>query len=366
MLNSDPQFDLAIVGAGPAGSCVAITLARLGASVGLFEAKDFPRHRVCGEFVSSESLDVLAVLLQDVPAAEKILQLAPLIDRMRLLLGTRVIESLITPPALSISRYDLDALLWDAARKAGVVAYPNCEVTDSDGEGPFTLQTSSGRFRTKALIIAAGRWSQFIADRRAPPGPKWIGLKAHFRELWTQPCTDLYFFANGYCGVQPVGEGVVNACAMVRSDRATSLDDVFKLHPKLADRAAKWCAIMRPVSTAPLIYRRPEPVRNNMVFVGDAAAFIDPFAGDGISIALRSGRMAAQSLYKFLVGPATLSEAATLYRDEYFSQFAPPLSAAAQVRSLLSLPCFVQSAVFEFFRLPGVLPFLTRKTRRVG
>src|ERR1035441_10132870 len=60
MLNADLQFDLAIVGAGPAGTSCAITAARLGASVGLFEAKDFPRHRVCGEFVSAESLDALA------------------------------------------------------------------------------------------------------------------------------------------------------------------------------------------------------------------------------------------------------------------------------------------------------------------
>ena len=161
----------------------------------MFEAKDFPRHRVCGEFVSAESLDVLAGLLQDVPAAEKLFQTAPVIDRMRLLLGERVIEAPVTPPALSISRYDLDALLWEAARRAGVVTHPNCEVVGSDGDGPFTLQTSSGTFSAKALIVAAGRWSQFTADRTVPPGPKWIGLKAHFQEPWTEPCTDLYFFA---------------------------------------------------------------------------------------------------------------------------------------------------------------------------
>ena len=111
--------------------------------------------------------------------------------------------------------------------------HPNCEVAGSDGDGPFTLQTSSGSFGTKALIVAAGRWSQFTVDRTVPPGPKWIGLKAHFQESWTEPCTDLYFFANGYCGVQPVTEGVVNACAMVRSDRATSLEEVCKLHQQV-------------------------------------------------------------------------------------------------------------------------------------
>jgi menaquinone-9 beta-reductase len=363
MLNADPQFDLAIVGGGPAGTSCAITAARLGASVGLFEAKDFPRQRVCGEFVSAESLNVLAGLLKDVPAAERIFQTAPVIDRTRLLLGQRVIEAPVAPPALSISRYDLDALLWDAARRAGAAANPNCEVVGSDGDGPFTLRMSCGRVKAKALIVAAGRWSQFTADRTVPAGPKWIGLKAHFEESWTETCTDLYFFANGYCGVQPVTPGVVNACAMVRSDRATSLEDVFTLHPKLADRAANWRANMQPVSTAPLIYRQPQPVRGNTIFVGDAAAFIDPFAGDGISIALRSGSVAAHCVCNFLMGPAALSEAVGLYQQDYSHHFAPLLSAASRVRYLLSLPAFAQSAAFELLRLPGLIPYMIRKTR---
>jgi flavin-dependent dehydrogenase len=299
-----------------------------------------------------------------VPAAERIFQTSPVIGRTRLLLGQRVIEAPVDPPALSISRYELDALLWEAARRAGVVTHPNCEVVGSEGDGPFTLRTSSGTVKAKALIVAAGRWSQFTADRTLPAGPKWIGLKAHFQESWTVPCTDLYFFANGYCGVQPVAEGVVNACAMVRSDRATSLEEVCKLHPRLARRAANWRATMQPVSTAPLIYRQPQPVQGNTIFVGDAAAFIDPFAGDGISIALRSGSVAAQCICKFLTGPAALSEAVDLYQQEYFRQFAPLLAAASRVRSLLSLPPFVQSTVFELLRLPGLLPWVIRKTRR--
>ena len=118
----------------------------------------------------------------------------------------------------------------------------------------------------------------------------------------------MYFFEDGYCGVQPVAADVVNACAMVRSDCATSLDEVFALHPKLAERAAGWHAVMQPISTAPLVYREPQPVRGNMMFVGDAAAFIDPFAGDGISIALRSGRVAAECLREFLLARNSLVE----------------------------------------------------------
>ena len=364
MLSTGSQFDLAIIGGGPAGSSAAITAARMGAAVGLFEARDFPRHRVCGEFVSAESLDLLSGLLQDTPKAASVFARAPVIKRARFLFGGRVIEVEVSPAALSVTRYDLDALLWDAAQRAGAEAHSDCEVIACDGVGPFTLQTSFGSYPAKAVIVAAGRWSQFTADRTLPSGPKWIGLKAHFCEPKATPSTDLYFFENGYCGVQPVAADVVNACAMVRSDCATALEQVFALHPKLAERAAGWHPVVQPISTAPLVYRKPQPIRDNMMFVGDAAAFIDPFAGDGISIALRSGRVAAECLRDFLLAKNSLVNAVAAYRGGYNRQFDPLISAAARVRSLFSLPAIAKPAAFELLRLPWLLPHLIRKTRR--
>lgn len=360
----DNQFDLAIIGGGPAGSAAAITAARLEASVLLLEARSFPRHKVCGEFVSAEALDILADLLENLPSGRALLGAAPAIDRTRLFLGTRVIEAPVSPAALSITRYDLDAQLWMAAQTAGVESLSNCEVTAAEGSGPFRLTTSTGTISAKALIVAAGRWSQFTPDRTVPAGPRWIGVKGHFRERHPNPSTDLYFFENGYCGVQPVAKDIVNACAMVRSDRATSLPEVFALHAKLAERAAAWIPMFQPVSTAPLIYRSPQPVRGNTMFAGDAAAFIDPFVGDGISIALRSGRLAAQCVSRFLSSEIGLDEAAALYQEEYSQQFAPLLSAASRMRLLLSLPGFAQAAAFGLLRLPGVMPFVIRKTRK--
>ncbi len=364
MLNAASQFDLAIIGGGPAGSSAAIAAARLGASVVLLEARNLPRHKVCGEFVSAEALDVLASLLQNLPTGRALLDSAPDIQRTRLFLGTRMIEAAVSPSALSITRYDLDFQLWMAAQAAGVETLANCEVTAADGDGPFRLKTSSGNLSAKALIVAAGRWSQFTPDRTVPAGPRWIGVKGHFRELNPNPSTDLYFFENGYCGVQPIAKDVVNACAMVRSDRATSLPEVLGLHTALAKRASAWSPASQPVSTAPLIYRSPHPVHGKTLFAGDAAAFIDPFVGDGISIALRSGRLAAQCVCRFLSGEIELRESVRLYQGEYSRQFAPLLSAASRVRSLLSLPGLAQAAAFELLRLPGVMPFVMRKTRR--
>ncbi len=364
MLTASPNFDLAVIGGGPAGTAAAITAARLGARVALFEARDFLRHKVCGEFVSGEALELLANLLQPLPAGRLLLQTSLSIDRTRLFLGRRRIEASISPAAKSIPRYDLDWQLWQAARAAGVEAQSTCEVSAVADDGPFQLTTAGRIYSAKAVIVAAGRWSQFTPSRTIPAGPKWIGVKGHFRELDASCTTDLYFFEHGYCGAQPVAKDVINVCAMVRSDCATTLAEALRLHAKLAERAAGWSAVTQPVSTAPLIYRDAQPVHGTMMYAGDAAAFIDPFVGDGISIALRSGRLAAECASKFLASEMALSESVELYRSEYTRQFGPLLVRASRVRSLLSLPGAGRTAAFQLLRMPGVVPYIIRKTRR--
>ena len=363
MSAAHPEFDLAIIGAGPAGTSAAITAARHGAKVALLEAGEFPRHKVCGEFVSAESLEILRELLRNVSEATRILSAAPVINGVRLLLDHAFTAAPISPTALSISRYDLDYLLWQAAQQAGVTARSNCDARAIRGDGPFELETSSGKIEASALIVATGRWSRFRPNVPPPLGPKWVGLKAHYREQTSAHSTDLYFFEHGYCGVQPVAPGVVNACAMVRSDRATSLAEVLVLPPGLAQRSRDWEPLTGPITTAPLIYRKPEPVRDNVIFVGDAAAFIDPFVGDGISLALRTGQLAANELQPAVRNSAALATAVANYHNQYEQQFVPLIAAASRIRPLMSWPKPARFAVLEFLRLPGVMSYLIRSTR---
>src|SRR5947207_4027974 len=103
-------YALVVAGAGPAGSAAAITAARSGAQVLLLERGRFPRHKVCGEFVSAESLELLSSLLD--PQHLSLLSEAVLISQTRIFVDGQIVRSSIAPPAASIARIDLDLALW--------------------------------------------------------------------------------------------------------------------------------------------------------------------------------------------------------------------------------------------------------------
>jgi flavin-dependent dehydrogenase len=340
-------YDLIVAGAGPAGCACAITAARSGGRVLLLEKDKFPRHKVCGEFVSPESLDLLGSLIGTGQFAS-----SPLIHHARLLTNSRAISLPISPAARSITRFHLDDALLRAAQSAGVEALEEVTVSEVQRDGIFRVLASAGEFKGRAVVNTTGRWSR-LTPAISGTGPRWIGLKAHFRELSPPDSVDLYFFSGGYCGVQPVDENTVNACAMVRADQARSLDQVFCLQRQLQKRAESWQPMWEPISTSALYFREPETERQGVLLAGDAAAFIDPFVGDGISLALHSGTLAAECLTPLIRRTGGLEAAAQDYDLQYRKRFAAAFRNAARFRYLLSTPQWLSSRLVT---LAGIRP----------
>jgi flavin-dependent dehydrogenase len=376
-MTADPKqapsllYDLIVIGGGPGGASAAITAARGGWKVLLLERGRLPRQRVCGEFVSAESLDLLSGLLID--SAPRYLQGSTRISQARLFIEGSTILAPVNPPAASIARFDLDALLWRAALDAGVEARLQTTVEAIDRGARSRVRTSAGDFETRAVVVAAGRWSNLDARPRDTElsNDPWLGIKCHFAESSPSPSVDLYFFEGGYCGVQPVtvaGVGPnqtrINACAMVRVDTARTLPEIFSLHPQLQERSKSWQPLMEPVTTSPLLFCEPCPVEDRVLRVGDAAGFVDPYVGDGISLALRSGALAADCLSPLFRSEISIDEATANYSRLYRTRLVPVFRSSSKIRRLLSLPRAIRRVASHFLeKTPTVSRLFVTLTR---
>ena len=358
-------YDLIVMGGGPGGTSAAITAAREGWRVLLVERGRFPRHKVCGEFVSTESLALLRWLLGD--SQQDLLQRALPLSESRLFLDGRMVRVPVNPPAASIARYDLDVALWNAAENAGVTALQETSVQRIEGANPFRVTTSAGEFCGRAVINATGRWSNLKLSHTHSSSTRWLGLKAHFHGDM-EPSVDLYFFEGGYCGVQPVrgpdGSTLLNTCALVRPGVGATLEEVLGLHPLLAARSRSWTAAFAAVTTFPVILRQPVPVSGNIINAGDAAGFVDPFVGDGIALALRGGNLAARNIFTFLRGQSQLKQSLEGYERAYRRSLRPTYRASSLLRRFLGVPRGVRGALLSACESsPRLARYLVEATR---
>lgn len=359
------DFDLIVVGGGPAGTSAAITAAREGSRVLLLERGRVPRHKVCGEFVSAESLDLLAWLLGS--GGEALTRQAIRVRETRLFLDGHTFNIPVDPPSASISRHDLDLALWNTATQTGVTTRAETTVQEIKSEGPFHVSTTAGEFSARALINASGRWSNLNRGQNGGKGSRWLGIKAHCRGEM-DPAVELYFFDGGYCGVQPVrtsdGTPMINVCALLRPGIADNVDTLLRCHPLLESCSRTWKPAFPALRTFPVEFRQPTPVSGFIPNAGDAANFVDPFVGDGIAIALWSGYLAAKNLVPYLRGEQSMEGATREYAREYRSSLASVYRASSVLRKFLRIPGPLRAPLlFACERSPRLAEYLLKSTR---
>jgi len=300
------MIEALVIGGGLAGAATATRLARAGREVVLLEREEGPVDKVCGEFLSREAglyLTSLGVDLQALGAVP--------IESVRLAASGEVAAVKLPFPAFSLSRRVLDEALLGRAAAAGATIGRGHRVSElaRAGEG-FRVRLEDGAtIEAHTAFLATGKHD--LRGWKRPPGLQndLLAFKIYFRLAEDQAKAldrhvDLILFEGGYAGLQPVEDGRANLCLLVRRRRFAALGQRWEnllaairaesphLDARLRGAEACWA---RPLALATIPYGHVRRRADGLFRLGDQAAVIPSFSGDGMSIALHSAELAART-----------------------------------------------------------------------
>jgi len=386
------NYDVVIAGAGPAGSSAAIHLAQRGARVLLAEQKLFPRAKLCGEFISPECLDHFKHL----GVAEK-MTTAGGARLTQTVFYSRSGRSVSVPSewfgnqnsALGLSRAEMDHLLLLRAREAGVEVREGtlASALVYEDERVIGMRLKTGEVTsdvTAPLVIdATGRTRALVRrfeDQKARTGrqhPSLVAFKAHLEDAEVAGDTcEIYFYPGGYGGLSSVEHGLSNLCfiasaADVRAchaDAETVMKQIVSRNSRAAYTLARSRARSEWLAVTLDSFGRREPVpADGMLMIGDAAAFIDPFTGSGMLMALEGGELAAAVIMRHLPGLRNGDQFSALaedYRTSYQQLFGSRLRICAMLRRAAFVPRLASVAIRLFGASVRARRALARATRK--
>jgi flavin-dependent dehydrogenase len=298
------QDEVLILGGGVAGCAASIALARNGRRVTLIEREPEPRHKVCGEFLSGEALEDLHLLGIDVASIG-----AVPIDYVRLAAARRAAQAPLPFPAKSLTRKALDTALIAEAIAAGVSLEQGRSVQSlartSPGVWQATLDDGTTR-EAPTVFLATGKHD--LRGYARPDDPhRWVAFKMYFRLAPGQAAeldraSELMLYPGGYGGIQPVESGIANLCCVVQQRYLATTGNRWEQFlakmqrdcPHLAMRLAGAEPLLaKPIAITHIPYGFIRPTTEDGLYcIGDQAAVIPSFTGDGISIALHTARCA--------------------------------------------------------------------------
>jgi flavin-dependent dehydrogenase len=320
VIRAGREVDVLVIGGGPAGAAAAADLAGRGLQVMVVEQAEGPRDRVCGEFVSPEAIP----LLERLGALARLGAGLPRIDRARFTAPPRGELSFPLPgAALGIRRRRLDEAVLDEAARRGAIVLRGARfrdaIRDRRAVRGAVIAGPDGEVRvgSRMLLGADGRASavaRALGLDRPAPGPPRLAVKAHFHPgpgmRGIEGRVEIHVFDGGYVGMQPVDGDLVNVSAAIDARLARAIGGgALRVLLQASGRSPAAAARLRgaepaapPVCLFPLDRRRAAVEGPGFLLAGDAAAVVPPFAGLGITAALRSGGLAGRAAAAALAG----------------------------------------------------------------
>ena len=364
-------FDVIIIGGGLAGLCNAIHLSKFGTKVLLIEKNEYPKHKVCGEYISNEVLPYL-----------NFLEINPFdfgavkIDNFELsTTKNKRIEAKLPLGGFGISRFQLDFVLSEKAKKNGVDILQDAVVNTLFNEDLFLVTTKNNNtFSTKICIGSFGKRSlldikmdrDFI-QKKAP----YLGVKIHVKGNFPENLVALHNFKGGYCGVSKVENNAINLCyitsyaAFKKHKNINDFQENIVFKNKFLKQIFKQTTTIfeKPLSISQISFETKKPVENHMIMCGDSAGMIHPLCGNGMSMAIQSAQIASKLILNYLKGTQTTRhQLEKSYIRQWNKQFKWRLKAGHFIALLFRKDKIAAMLLQLIKKFPSLLPIIIKQT----
>jgi menaquinone-9 beta-reductase len=359
-----------IIGGGIAGLVASIHMVREGLACTLIEKRNYPAHKVCGEYISNEALPYLRSL--DLLPPNIIL---PQILRFQLSSVTG--ESKLLPLSLGgfgISRYCFDHFLYKKAVEAGVEVITDMPVERVEyANGGFIVTTSLGEYLADVVLGAFGKRSTLDSKLNRPFIKKrspYLGVKYHVQLNHPEDLIALHNFNGGYCGVNSVENQIVNICYLAHREKLkqfknikTMEENVLFQNPLLKEIFTRATFLLdRPETINEINFETKAPVESHLLMIGDAAGMITPLCGNGMAMAIHSAKLASTNVIKYFREGRDRTRLESAYANQWNATFRSRLWAGRQIQRLFGSETASSLAINLAVHFPPLADFLIRNT----
>jgi flavin-dependent dehydrogenase len=362
--------DVIIVGGGVAGLACGIHLSKKGLAVTILEKSSYPKHKVCGEYISNEILPYLKWLGADVA------ELNPVsINKFEF---SSVSGNHITAPlplgGFGISRYTLDSFLYNKALASG------CKIINTTVTGvnfiddKFTVATSERVYSARMVIGAYGKRSaidQQLSRKFIQSRSPWLAVKAHYKGDFPEDVVALHNFKGGYCGISKVENDIINICYLADYNtfkKYKNVDDfqqaeVYK-NPRLKAVFENSSMLFeKPLTISQVSFEKKQAVENHILMIGDTAGLIHPLCGNGMAMAVHSAKIAAELVFLYFTGTVkTRQELETRYSREWKQNFEKRVKTGRMLSMALKSSMLTKPLMDLMVLFPSLLPKIIKKT----
>ena len=325
---TSPEYKAIIIGGGLAGLCSAIHLSQSNFKVLLIEKNEYPKHKVCGEYVSNEVLPYLDFLGFD-PLEFG----AKSISNFELTtLNNKKIKAKLPLGGFGMSRYEMDFQLYKLAISKGVEVLKDSVIDVNFEADNFKVETKSNKiFQSKIVIGAFGKRSnldvQFNRKFIKKKSP-YLGVKIHASGKFPEDKVALHNFKGGYCGVSKVENDHINLCYITDFESFKRYKDIesFQEEVLFKNSALKEifnnCEIQyeNPLTISQISFETKQPIENHVIMCGDSAGMIHPLCGNGMGMAIRSAQLASELIIDYLQGKIESREKLEKYYAKRWQQ----------------------------------------------